>query len=342
MRIDGIRSERIRDEELERPAASRPEPRRAELLARNASTPHHDAFYASLRESARAADPGQRPSDTTAARRLDEVRDAYAGPYLVDGQQVAAPPMFRMNGGANQASMERHASELDALAAGAHVSGFKVRMGIASPDELVKVTQALINAGKLPPGSGDVASRIRQMQWEWGIGVDCANYTRTALLAATGATSKQLHIGEAGFEAFRGLDRNKAFTKVSPAEVRPGDIVTLDPKPPEVWGHNVIVRSRDVVGPTMANRFAERYGDEARSFMSGPGPVHVIAVDSSWGAGPHGASYGGYRRDTWFYDESTSRWGYVDRQVSPPKFQTADDGPADTDRFHGAYRPRAS
>lgn len=340
MRIDGTRSDRIRDEELDRPAPTRPEPRRAERLARSTSTPQHDAFYAGLRQSAQVGGSSAGASPNDAERRLDALRDAYAGPYLVDGQRIAAPSMFRMNGGANQASMERHAKELDAIAARVHVSGFKARMGIASPEEVVKVTQALIEAGKLPSGAGDVATRIRAMQWEWGIGVDCANYTRNALLAATGANSKQLNIGEAGFEAFRGLDRNKAFSKVSPADVRAGDIVTLDPKPPEVWGHNVIVRSREVVTPALIERFAGPYGEEARRFLNGAGPIHVIHVDSSWGAGATGASYGGVRRDTWFFDQSTSRWGYLDHQASPPAFRTSEDGPADSDRFHGAYRAR--
>lgn len=342
MRIDGTRSDRIRDEELERPAPTRPEPRRAELLARHAGTPQHEAFYAGLRQSAQVGGAAAGASASNAERRLDAIRDGYAGPYLVDGQRIAAPAMFRMNGGANQASMERHAKELDAIAARVHVSGFKARMGIASPDEIVKITQALIEAGKLPAGPGDVATRIRAMQWEWGIGVDCANYTRNALLAATGATSKQLNVGEAGFEAFRGLDRNKSFSKISPANVRAGDVVTLDPKPPETWGHNVIVQSREVVTPALVERFAGQYGDEARRFLSGTGPLHLIDVDSSWGAGPNGAAYGGVRRETWFFDESTSHWGYIDHQASPPAFRTSNDGPAETDRFHGAYRPRVS
>ena len=120
MRIDGTRSDRIRDEELERPAPTRPEPRRAELLARHTntpSTPQHDAFYAGLRQSAQVGGGAAGASTSNAARRLDAIRDGYAGPYQVDGQRIAAPAMFRMNGGANQASMERHAKELDAIAA---------------------------------------------------------------------------------------------------------------------------------------------------------------------------------------------------------------------------------
>ena len=81
-------------------------------------------------------------------------------------------------------------------------------------------------------------------------------------------------------------------------------------------------------------------GPSGSPFFLTPGPHYVIAVDSSWGAGRHGASYGGMRRDTWIYDESTKKWAWMDPHVSPPTFTVNDDGPSD-DRFHGAYRARS-
>jgi hypothetical protein len=298
------------------------------------------AFYAGLRaETASVVDGVSPPRDAVVQQRLDALRDAYSGPYAVGGAKIAARPMFRMNHGANTPSMEAHQKEVDALAAKVGASGYAVRMGYASPRDLVKVTQALIDAGRLPPGP-DVERCVRQMQWEYGIGVDCAGYTNRALQAASGLGPGALGIHQPGTEAFRGLDANGRFTKVAPSSVRPGDVMTLDPAPGETWGHNVIVRGRAVLDGAAKRSFEARFGAAARQLLCGPGPFHAIEVDSSWGAGPDGADFGGYRRDTWIYDESTKAWGFVQPGTTPPVFTVSADGPSN-DVFHGAYRAKA-
>ena len=281
------------------------------------------AFYAGLRAEAASptrADALGASRDAVAQGRMDAVRDAYAGPYSACGERVTARPMFRLNQGANEASMQAHARQLDAIASRVGCSGVMVRNGCASPRELVKVTQALIDAGKLPGGSGDAAARIRQMQWTWGIGVDCAGYTRRSFLAANGLSERQtagLGLASLGNEAFRGLDKNPHFAKVAPSDMRPGDLVTLDPKPGGRWGHNLVVRSNTVADDAAKAAFAAQHGPLAKAFLQGFGPFHMIEVDSSWGAGATGADYGGFRRDTWIYDALDARVG-LPRPDEPP------------------------
>ena len=282
-------------------------------------TPERLAFFAGLHAQAvqRLDVPTVTPSrDAIVGARLDAFRDGFSGPYVVDGTSVTARPMFRMNGGANEASARQRAPELRRIAARAGVNVEMIRLGQGSPRDLVKMTQALIDSGRLPPPPGDVATRIRRMQWEWGIGVDCAGYTYQAAVAASGASPKSLGLRPLGMESFRSLDHNRAFRKIEPSSARPGDVMTLDPLPPERVGHNVIVRSHTTAGTR-----------------------HFIEVDSSWGAGPDGADYGGFRRDTWIYDESTKLWTSFDAHETPPVARTSSAGPAG-ERFHGCYRPK--
>jgi hypothetical protein len=281
-----------------------------------AETPDRLAFLANLRGQAvtrldAAATPPSR--DAIVGARLDALRDAFSGPYRIGGEQVTAPPMFRMNTGANDEAAAKNQAKLHALVG--NDAGL-VRIGRGTPAQLVKVTQALLDAGHLPPGPGDVATRIRAMQWQFGIGVDCAGYVYRAAEAATGAKGSTLGLKEVVNEAFRGLDGHRGFAKVSPMDARPGDVMTLDPLPPETVGHNVVVRSHAVQGQ-----------------------VHTLEVDSSWGAGADGADYGGFRRDTWLYDEGTKLWTSFDAHTDPPVARQFATGPCG-ERFHGCYRAK--
>ena len=90
--------------------------------------------------------------DAAVQQRLDAFRDRFSGPYQVEGSQVTARPMFRMNtaNSLNAKKMEAHAavlSQICAKAGLAQASG-PVRFGRCTPEQLVKVTQALIDAGK--------------------------------------------------------------------------------------------------------------------------------------------------------------------------------------------------
>lgn len=304
-----VTSARRRDITLDADPAPPPPPTRAQVEVRT-----HDAHVDHVVTSA-VQRTSRRPSDGEIQQRIDGVRDAFSGPYTVEGQHVSAPPMFRMNGGYNEAAAKEHATELDRLT---KTSTFPARAGCGGPKGLVKVTQALIDAGRLPPGSPEsLSARIKQMQWDHGIGVDCAAYTRAAFEAATGRSGTVYGLKGPGMEDFTGLaTTNKAnFEQVAVAKARPGDILTLKSTNGEV-GHNVIVYANTLVAPG----------------------VHRLEVDSSWGAGT-GQLIGGYRRDTWTYDEGTKLWTSTNQHVTPNATLVSSEGPAD-EKLSGVFRPR--
>lgn len=273
--------------------------------------------------------------DAAVQAKLDAVRDAFSGPYVVAGKQISARPMFRMTTHVVPRAM---AAEVDALGMRAGVRApIAARLGQCTAKDLVKITQALIDAGHLPSRPEDLAMRIRQMQWSYGIGVDCAGYAKEAL-AASAQRRPQLY--GPGSESFRDLDRERAgsFAKVPLVNARPGDLVTLDGPTPRDWGHNVVVYSHVTADESTRATLGARC-PEVRAFLATPGPHHVIEVDSSWGAGTNGDETGGYRRDTWLYDVSTKLWGSFLPGVSPPVLVTSADGPS-ADKYHGTYRPR--
>jgi hypothetical protein len=269
--------------------------------------------------------------DAAVQARLDGVRDAFSGPYVVDGEHVTARPMFRMTTHVVARKLEL---EVDAHGQRAGVNAFPTRMGQGRPKELVAITQALIDAGRLPPGPGDVATRIRKMQWDHGIGVDCAGYSKQALAASSARMPKMY---APGMESFRDLDRARAgsFARLPLESARPGDLITLD-APDGGWGHNVVVYSHTTA--EASTKAALGASDaQVRAFLATAGPHHVIEVDSSWGAGREGAPEGGYRRDTWLYDASTKTWGSFEPRSH--RFVRSPNGPANDD-YHGTYRPR--
>jgi hypothetical protein len=251
---------------------------------------------------------------------------------VVDGKTVTARPMFRMFHPKSAAIL----TAVQVCAKRAGVSAGAAIVGQPTPTQLTKITQALIDGGCLPKGPGDVATRIRQMQWSYGIGVDCAGYAKQALIA-TAARTPELY--QAGIESFRDLDGKRAssFARHPLAEARPGDLVTLDAIAPEIYGHNVVVYSHVTANDAQRAALGDQHGAVVRAFLASPGPHHVLEVDSSWGAGADGNDCGGFRRDTWFYDDATKRWGSFDPRSQ--RFQISSRGPS-SDAYHATYRPR--
>lgn len=361
MRIDELRSrsreiEESRDSLVPTTRPETPHARRSDPAAhlpitdRGRASPDLVAFVANAVSAAVTEIDGGQEADR-ATKRLDALRDAYAGPYTVkeDGQTqtVRAPAMFRMGNGANSASARDpvNVRQLEAVGKTVGLSPSDVaraRLGLASPAELQKLTQGMIDAGMLPDGA-DLASRIRTMQWHFGIGIECATYTRFALSAVTGKRGSDLGLAPLGTENFRELGDNGAFRKIVKIEtVRPGDVITLDPLAKKTEpGHNVIVRSANALSETDKQALLARHGSAGARLFAGEGTVVAIEVDSAWGAGAGGASYGGVRRDTWYFDPSSKLWGFTDPSTSPPTFKTSRFGPAN-DELRGAYRPKVS
>lgn len=296
-----------------------------------------EALRPELDRSERIEQKAVARADVEIRARLDAFRSTFAGPYVVDGKTVQARPMFRMNGGFNDKQMASRYGELQAICARAHLppaAAFNCSMGRPTPEQLVKVTQALIDAGKLPPGTDDsLELRIRQMQWSWGIGVDCAGYTEQAARAARGAQAAPPSHGD----AFSGMKNDPRMQKVDVADIRPGDVIHLDPPRGESVGHNVVVYDHEVAGYDDRVAIASR-GPDAADFVKGPGPFHILQVDSSWGA-DDGRDYGGMRRDTWIYDEGTKRWGTFAHGSGA--FRASERGPHG-EPYTGAFRPKAA
>ncbi|HVH46296.1 MAG TPA: hypothetical protein VM925_28340 [Labilithrix sp.] len=292
-----------------------------------------------MSQAERAEAIATRRADVETRMRLDAFRASFSGPYSVDGKPVHARPMFRMNGGANDVKLRAHEPELHAICTRARVPAEAVgnaKVGRPTPEQLRQVTQALIDAGKLSPGTDDSLDlRIRQLQWEWGIGVDCAGYTEQAARAARGEKPKAPTHGD----AFSGLSRDRTMRKVDVPDIRPGDVIHLDRPTPRDVGHNVIVYGHHVAGSEERTRLGTAMGVAAEPFLAGQGPFHVLEVDSSWGAGAHGGDYGGFRRDTWIYDEGSSRWGYL--ESSTKAFMTSERGPH-SEPYTGAFRPKGA
>ncbi|MCL2778981.1 MAG: hypothetical protein FWD73_13350 [Polyangiaceae bacterium] len=295
----------------------------------------------------------KRVAEVQAKKQLDLVRGRFSGPYKVDGASVQARPMFRMNvkGTLSTKNAEDHKNELVKICKKAHVPESAVtnaRIGRPTAQQLVQVTQALIDAGKLPKAANDtVEMRIRQMQYDWGIGVDCAGYIREAAVAVHGKGAQSLVNGANRYGAIDSLLKTSAFKKVADkkgedpkvhniSDIRTGDIIHLDaPKAGDV-GHNVIVHNHKVATASMLAELSACNPDnkDLRKFLSNKGPIHVLNVDSSWGGGIDNS---GFRRDTWLYNESSGEWGCfkADRQ----KFYTSTTpGPQD-EIFKGAFRP---
>jgi len=300
------------------------------------------AASATVRHAATAAaitplDP-QAVKDAQVRARMDACRDSASGPYDVGGEQVVASPMFRMTPHVIPQDLLGELRQVGLRAGLTDGQIGALRVGQGSSASLVKMTQALIDAGKLPAQPSDLAARIKTVQWSYGIGMDCAGYSKLALRAAHG---RDLGFYGAGIESFRDLDgkRSALFARVPIAQARPGDLVTLDPSPGGTYGHNVVVYDNKLADAAQRAALSTTYGASMKAFLSSPGPHRVLEVDSSWGAGTDGNLVGGYRRDTWVYDASMKSWASFAPGTTPPQLVVSNDGPAD-DRFHGVYRPR--
>jgi hypothetical protein len=301
------------------------------------STTSTTVDYAAMIAKVTPPDP-QAVKDAQVRARMDACRDSASGPYDVGGERVTASPMFRMTPHVipQQLQNELRSIGIRAGLTDGQIGALKVGQG--SNASLVKMTQALIDAGKLPAQPSDLAARIKTMQWTYGVGMDCAGYSKEALRAAHG---RDLGFYGAGIESFRDLDgkRSATFARVRIAQARPGDLLTLDPSPGGTYGHNVVVYDNKIADTAQRAALSATYGAPMTAFLSSAGPHRVLQVDSSWGAGTEGNLVGGYRRDTWIYDESMKSWASFAPGTTPPQLVVSKEGPAD-DTFHGIYRPR--
>ena len=183
-----------------------------------------------------------------------------------------------------------------------------LRVGRGSPEALVKLTQALIDGGQLPPGSAQpIADQIHDLQWRFGIGLDCAGYVYRAVVAVSGSPEK-LGLKAPESENFTGLPQNPRFTRLAePTSARPGDVIVLggngtlaDP------GHNLVVRSHATLADSSTSMLSR--WPAAAAFAKDRVDIHVFEVDSSFGADSTGRVDGRVRRDVLLYDSTSKQW----------------------------------
>jgi hypothetical protein len=272
-------------------------------------------------------------------RRLDAFRAAATPTYrLPDGTEVKVAAPFRMPAtmsrqlsldekksamnlryAVQEDHVESHKSELAAIASKAGVGpGGLVALyyGHGTPQQVQAVTQALLDAGKLPVGDGKPASaaaRVRQMMCNYGLGFDCAGYTQQAFLSAHGLTRAEVGFANPTNEGLYDLSPAHFTRVVAPDSARPGDIVVLDPPEGESVGHRAIIADRHELTAPELQRLGCSRADRA---LLAAGRVTVFEVDSSWGSGAEPQA-GGVQRHTWLYDATSKLWGTVDAGPAP-------------------------
>jgi hypothetical protein len=265
------------------------------------------AAAAGATEATTAVSPAEAARTARVQKKLDDLQARYAGPYTVGGQSVSARPMFRMVTGFNQAAADGRINELQAMCNQVHVAHVpQATIGRATPEQLVKITQVLIDNGKLPPGDAPIEERIKQMQWQWGIGLDCAGYAFQATIEVHGSWTLKEDQRNGHFQ-----NRLGGFRRASPEAARAGDVIHLANQKATDPGHNVVVYSRKMVDENRQAELTSRF-PSAAGFLAEPGPIVALEVDASWGAGEEGRVNGGVRRDTWLFNTRTKEWADFD------------------------------
>jgi hypothetical protein len=231
---------------------------------------------------------------TTPAYHTPEGDVRVAAPYRqpVDVRTYDAPGQDGAPQGIvlyREQSAMRHTPELRAIAARVGISEADLRLvqrGGGDPEHVRRLTQGLIDAGRLPAKvlgdyeprreSHDLGLRVRAMMAEYGLGYDEAGYVRQAIAhVAPGKT---------------------ALARVSLATARPGDVFAAVPGTPV----GILRRQREASAAEEA---------ELRKKL-GFGTGHIVAyeVDSSHSDVLAELDHGGVARETWWHDEDTGAW----------------------------------
>jgi hypothetical protein len=285
------------------------------------------------------------------ATKLDQLQATMSGPYSVMHFTIESGAQFRMAGGYNRNSATNGSADGAVLATVAAKAGLSpsdvaaLQTGRGDPRTLVKLTQALIDEGHLNwDTKKSFSGQIHDLQWRFGVGVDCAGYVYQAVVAVHGSPAK-LGLKATGFENFTGLPSNSHFDTMTPEKAQAGDILVLKGKGRVTEngqttfdpGHNLIVRSRSLASQTRPG-VAERWPAAAEFLKSDD--VHVLEVDSAFGAGPNGDVHGGVRRDVILYNETTHQWCTC-QDTAPPKVGIGK-VPYGEMALTGFFRPKSS
>jgi hypothetical protein len=180
-----------------------------------------------------------------------------------------------------------------------------VASGRGTPEDIARVTQALIDRGKLPPGDpSQVGARVRTMMCNYGVGLDCAGYVQQAFLASRGVSRSEMGLRSVLRENLTGL-ASHGFTRLPQSSTpRAGDLFILKPPQGETTGHTMIVRGSRTATAVEAQGLAmvkPEWGTRD------PSTLQRIELDSSWGNGANPQA-GGVGRQIFWHDTARDQW----------------------------------
>jgi hypothetical protein len=274
-------------------------------------------------------EPDQALSPTDVQMRMDRFREAATPTFRAEGRNVTVPLAFRMTvdpdwvrrqplstGGyaAQERIVQNNERELRAAAAklGLLAEVPRIHEGRANPEVVRRVTQELIDEGRLPdacPGAPTLQLRIRMMMCDHGIGMDCAGYTGQTFLASRGLHRAQTKLGPIDQENLSNLE-GKGFASVPIGRALPGDLVSFESLELGQPGHRAIVYDRRDATPEELEALRQQPG-------FGSGRITVLVLDSSWGSGSAFAA-GGVQRRTFWHSEESGRWAERNTQGDAP------------------------
>jgi hypothetical protein len=230
-----------------------------------------------------------------------------------------------------------HAGELGAVARGQGLDEAQVAelsAGRGTPETIRRVTQALIDAGKLPPGPADTWDRIRTMMCNYGVGLDCAGFVQQAFLATRSVSRADSGLKPILDEDLKGLAA-RGFKSVPLSEARAGDLFILDPPKGENTGHTIIIRGVRMAQPEEARALAEQAAAAHQKGWGRPDASTVQRFDfcSSWG-NDNDATAGGVQQQVFWHDTVSGKWMHPSRDG-----WKVEDTPYFSHPLAGVYRP---
>ncbi len=293
--------------------------------------------------------------------RIDAFKESFNSTYEVNGKPVQAMPHFRIGdspwgtgasgrpGRKGSEAVKEDLSKLIKTGDKAHwndkmkIAVHMVAYGRGSAEQIQMVTQSLIRSGQFDqakkdhPGLSD-SDTIRMMQWDHGIGIDCAGYVQQAFLGVHGGTREKYgfkpRIGDENLMSLQGKGK---FNEVKATDVKPGDLIALNPTNSRDVGHTILVRDHYEMGD-----FTRRMLYNNLPGFASPGDkVHVYTGDASWSGGTDGNLNGGVQRRIFLYNETTGKWA----DVTPSATGGYDVSPSNSTGpynhpMNGIYRPK--
>jgi hypothetical protein len=337
-------------------AAKVPQKLKEELMALTKNRPGIDVriLIQNSEAALKSSDPATALKSVVLQTRADDYYESFNATYNINGAEVQATPHFRMSDGMSgpkgRTSSSDVQDDLNTLIAKKDKGHYNDSMikaihgtayGRATPQQVKMVTESLIRSGqyevaqKKHPGLSE-SETIRMMQWDHGVGIDCAGYVQQAFMAVHKGGRDDFKFKDFGSEDLMSLKGNPKFVQVKPQDVRPGDLIALDKPPGEAVGHTVLVRDQHLMTPTELGKYKDPDG-----FAKADDKVHVYEIDGSFGGGEFG-DHGGLVRKTWMYNERTSQWAEIaPDDLGNDKLQVSQTNGPYNHPMNGIYRPGA-